>query len=138
MGVGNYAGTMQLSAYGRNETYFLGDAQFSYYAIDNLMVSAGYANIFRKDVAYVGAEYLVSSYRGAGTSLFAMAAAAEGGSYAGLAGIRVYFGQKDKTLIERHREDDPAILRQYTSSDTPDTLCALLSALGGKEYAGYC
>jgi hypothetical protein len=23
-------------------------------------------------------------------------------------GLRVYFGQKDKTLIRRHREDDPA------------------------------
>jgi hypothetical protein len=43
-------------------------------------------------------------------SLFAEALFAEGGSNAMLAGLRVYFGQHDKTLIDRHRQDDPSNL----------------------------
>jgi hypothetical protein len=33
---------------------------------------------------------------------------AEGGTNVVLAGLRFYFGQRDKTLIARNRQDDPA------------------------------
>jgi hypothetical protein len=32
---------------------------------------------------------------------------AEGGNNAVLGGVRFYFGQRDKTLIDRNRQDDP-------------------------------
>jgi hypothetical protein len=40
-------------------------------------------------------------------SLFTEGALGEHGAYSALAGIRIYFGQHDKTLIERNRQDDP-------------------------------
>jgi len=43
-----------------------------------------------------------------GLSLFASAARGEAGFYYALGGIRYYFGEK-KSLILRHREDDPAM-----------------------------
>lgn len=39
-------------------------------------------------------------------ALFAQGIVFEGGDGAALGGLRVYFGQNDKTLIRRHREDD--------------------------------
>ena len=34
----------------------------------------------------------------------------EAGNNGALVGLRMYFGQRDKTLIRRHREDDPGVL----------------------------
>ena len=41
------------------------------------------------------------------TSLFVEGRAGEGSFHGVWGGVRFYFGQKDKTLIRRHREDDP-------------------------------
>ncbi|MEZ5890424.1 MAG: hypothetical protein R3D52_09310 [Xanthobacteraceae bacterium] len=41
-------------------------------------------------------------------SLFANGSLLENGDGAVMGGLRVYFGQRDKTLIRRHREDDPS------------------------------
>jgi len=41
------------------------------------------------------------------TSLFAEGRFGEGDFHGVWAGLRFYFGQKDKSLIRRHREDDP-------------------------------
>ena len=40
-------------------------------------------------------------------ALFAEGDAGEGWYHGVWVGLRIYFGQKDKTLIRRHREDDP-------------------------------
>jgi hypothetical protein len=56
----------------------------------------------------LGAEHGFALGGGRMASLFAEALFAEGGSNAVLAGLRVYFGQHDKTLIDRHRQDDPS------------------------------
>jgi hypothetical protein len=42
-------------------------------------------------------------------SLFASGNVSEGGDGAVLGGLRLYFGQQPKTLIRRHREDDPIL-----------------------------
>ena len=41
------------------------------------------------------------------TSLFVEGRAGENNFHGISGGVRFYFGQKDKTLIRRHREDDP-------------------------------
>jgi uncharacterized membrane protein len=51
---------------------------------------------------HAGAEYLTKFH---GLALFADGAMGDGYEHV-LAGVRVYFG-KDKSLIRRHREDDP-------------------------------
>ncbi len=40
-------------------------------------------------------------------ALFARGLIGEGGNNAVLGGLRFYFGQRDKTLIDRNRQDDP-------------------------------
>jgi hypothetical protein len=43
-------------------------------------------------------------------ALFADALIGESGTYAALGGVRFYFGEHDKTLVERNRQDDPAAI----------------------------
>ncbi len=40
-------------------------------------------------------------------AVFAEGRAGESDFFGAWGGVRIYFGQKDKTLIRRHREDDP-------------------------------
>src|SRR5262245_27519673 len=63
----------------------------------------------------LGAEHGFALGGGRMASLFAEALFAEGGSTTALAGLRVYFGQHDKTLIDRHRQDDPLNLFDLVS-----------------------
>jgi hypothetical protein len=50
-------------------------------------------------------------------------------------GIRFYFGQKDKPLIRRHREDDPAdwnpgnVTNPGTPAPTPRTCCPTVTSI---------
>jgi hypothetical protein len=41
------------------------------------------------------------------TSLFAEGWIGERANNGLLAGLRIYFGQRDKSLMDRHRQDDP-------------------------------
>jgi len=42
-------------------------------------------------------------------SLFVRGSLSEYGDGVVFGGLRFYFGQRDKTLMRRHREDDPAV-----------------------------
>lgn len=79
----------------------------SWYATDNFRLSGGYRYFNGRSAAAAGLEYMVQTGQGAAYSFFAEGRAGEDRYLAGMAGVRVYFGQKDKTLIRRHREDDP-------------------------------
>jgi hypothetical protein len=48
-------------------------------------------------------------------ALFASGSVSEDGDGAVLGGLRFYFGQHDKTLIRRHREDEPPGLDTFTA-----------------------
>ena len=48
-------------------------------------------------------------------SLFTNGFIGENGSYLARAGLRIYFGQKDKTLIDRNRQDDPQSASDFFS-----------------------
>jgi hypothetical protein len=56
----------------------------------------------------LGAEHGFALGGGRMASLFAAAAFSEAGHNVVHGGLRIYFGQHDKTLIDRHRQDDPA------------------------------
>jgi len=80
----------------------------SYYVTDNFKLLIGHR--YQSSGGHglrLGAEHGFALGGGRMASLFAEALFAEGGSNAVLAGLRVYFGQHDKTLIDRHRQDDP-------------------------------
>jgi len=55
----------------------------------------------------LGSEYGFALGGGRMAALFAQGVIAGGGKNAVLGGLRIYFGQHDKTLIDRNRQDDP-------------------------------
>src|SRR5919108_4059788 len=81
----------------------------SYYVTDNFKLSLGHLYTFGRHGLTLGSEYGVALGGGRMASLFAAALLTEGGTNAVLGGLRLYFGQRDKTLIDRHRQDDPSV-----------------------------
>src|SRR5262245_16052654 len=82
----------------------------SYYVTDNFKLLIGHLYQFSHHGLRLGAEHGFALGSGRMASLFAEALFAEGGSTTAFAGLRVYFGQRNKTLIDRHRQDDPSNL----------------------------
>ena len=87
---------------------FFDVAQLAYYPVDNLKLSVGHSHILSENAALFGAEWGFDAGGGTMASLYAKGSVWEGGDGAVLGGLRVYFGGHDKTLIRRHREDDPS------------------------------
>jgi len=83
-----------------------GRVDLSFYPIDNLELTAGPEVNTRETLAHFGVEYMFGIHALPGLSAFAEAAVSGGGAKYGVIGFRYYFGA-DKTLIRRHREDDP-------------------------------
>jgi hypothetical protein len=93
----------------------------SYYVTDNFKLSIGHLYSFGRHGLTLGSEYGVALGGGRMASLFAAALFAGGGNNAVLGGVRFYFGQRDKTLIDRHRQDDP-IKEPYQSMPVPNLI----------------
>jgi hypothetical protein len=96
---------------------FFDSVSASYYATDNFKLSIGHLYTIGRHGLTLGSEYGVALGGGRMASLFAAALLAEGGHNAVLGGLRLYFGQRDKTLIDRHRQDDPVnVITNYDSA----------------------
>ena len=89
------------------KTRFFDKADLSYYALDNLKLSIGHRYMGGRNAAALGAEWglpLPSTMMG---SLF-VEGTIGGRDASGIwGGLRVYFGERQKPLIARHRQDDP-------------------------------
>lgn len=88
-------------------TRFFDVAHLSYYPLDNFRLSIGHMYTGGTHAALFGAEWGFATGGGTMAALFAHGSVMEGGDAGVLGGLRLYFGQRDKTLIRRHREDDP-------------------------------
>jgi hypothetical protein len=90
-------------------TRFFDKVSLSYYLTDNLELSVGHIYTGGRNAATLGVEYLLPpTYGGAVTaSAFVEGRVGEHNANAILGGVRIYFGNSDKSLIRRHREDDP-------------------------------
>lgn len=88
-------------------TRFVDDVRLSYYVNDNWRVTVGHTYTSARHAAILNTEYLFSLGNGRAASVFAEARIGERGNRAAISGVTIYFGQKDKTLIRRQREDDP-------------------------------
>lgn len=93
-----------------NPNRFFDDVFIAYYPIDDLKLAVGHVYSQGLNGASVQAEYLLSQFRGSGiaVSTFAEGIVGANNNSLAMAGIKIYFGNHDKTLIRRHREDDPA------------------------------
>ncbi len=78
----------------------------AWYPTDDLQLSAGGDLNVSRSRALLGAEYQTGIHLLGGLTTFAEAGITGSRDSYALAGFRVYFGP-DKTLIRRHREDDP-------------------------------
>ena len=83
---------------------FFGAAQLGFYATDNFQLNLGVANFLDVTAVTFGAEWQPD---GSNMSLFAQGAAGDNDHSTVYGGIRIYFGGEQKSLIRRHREDDP-------------------------------
>ncbi|WP_306257913.1 hypothetical protein [Pararhizobium sp. IMCC21322] len=90
-----------------NETNLFAFSDLSYYATDNLELSVGHRYTGEKHALALGVEYqLNQQVFASGVSLFAEGRIGEDDYQGAWAGVRMYLGD-DKSLIRRHREDDP-------------------------------
>lgn len=94
-----------------DDTDFLGMVDLSFYATDNLRFMTGVSSVANFESASIGMEWLMLDTLGMPLSLKAEAAMGEDDFVAAQAGVTFYFGGSDssKSLIRRHREDDPPI-----------------------------
>jgi len=81
--------------------------RLSYYPTDDLQLHIGHAYSYGHHSLRYGLEWAFAGHAGAASTLYADGSVGEDGTHAAGLGMRFYFGQHDKTLIRRHREDDP-------------------------------
>jgi hypothetical protein len=99
--IGNIISTLTI------KTRFFDQISASYYLQDNLKVSIGQAVAAGRDALTLGGEWGIPMGGGDMAALFVEARAGTGNYHGVWGGVRFYFGNHDKTLIRRNREDDP-------------------------------
>jgi hypothetical protein len=92
------------------KTRFFDAATVAYYLNPNFQVYAGHRFQGGKHSGALGAEWGFSAGRGIMGSLFAEGRLGSETNRGIFGGLKFYFGQHDKTLIRRHREDDPGFV----------------------------
>jgi hypothetical protein len=104
-------------------TRFFDQINLKYYLTDNWDAYVGHRYLGGKHAFAVGSEYAMPLGNRTLGSAFAEARVGSGDFQGVWGGLRVYLGQKDKTLIQRHRQDDPivwdtlfSILNSHTTS----------------------
>ncbi len=86
-------------------------AEVSVYPIDNLRLYLGHHFTQGDEMGKLGAEWQVTSNANTGVAMFLEGRDGANGYDSVFLGLRMYFGD-NKTLIRRHREDDPQIRMQ--------------------------
>lgn len=87
---------------------FFADALLSYYSTDDLRLYLGGNYGFAGVQGKAGVEYQLPAGSGySNVAMFAEARLGEEGYKAAFAGVKIALGAPDKSLIRRHREDDP-------------------------------
>ena len=86
---------------------FFDSVRASYYVTDNFKLSLGHVYTIGRHALSLGSEYGFALGGGRMASVFVQGVIGEGGNNAVAGGLRIYFGQRDKTLIDRNRQDDP-------------------------------
>lgn len=90
-----------------DQTEVFAFSDISYYATDNLKLTVGHRYTAERHGGALGAEFqLDQTLFSSGVSLFAEGRLGEDDYQAAWGGIRFYLGE-EKSLIRRHREDDP-------------------------------
>jgi hypothetical protein len=111
-------------------TRFFDQVNLKYYLNDYLDGYVGHRYLGGKNAAAFGGEYAFPVARGVLGSAFVEARVGESDFHGVWGGIKLYFGPDDKSLIARHRKEDPnnwgvdtlfSILNNKTSSGSSST-----------------
>jgi hypothetical protein len=130
-----------LAVVNRDDDHFFNEFDLSYYPKDNLRLSVGYHYESEESLAVAEIEYM-TGWRAAPATLFATAYVGDDDYTRLTGGLRFYFGpDRNKSLIRRHREDDPAlytpvwprIVTMNPMSSTPN----ICPSTGGFAVANY-
>lgn len=87
---------------GKDTGFIIGDV--AYYLTDDLRLSLGGKIVDDEEGLRAGFEY---QFGGIPMSVYSKADYGDNDFFSILGGLRFYFGGEDKSLIRRHREDDP-------------------------------
>jgi opacity protein-like surface antigen len=87
---------------GKDSGFIIGDV--AYYLTDDLRLSVGGKVVDEQQGLRAGFEYQIG---GMPMSVYSKADYGDDDFFSILGGLRFYFGGEDKSLIRRHREDDP-------------------------------
>ncbi len=101
------AGAERVDGPGGDDTYFSGEALAAFYITDDFRVHGGVGHRFDETYGTIGAEAMLP-LGGNNVALFTDGRFSSNQT-AIRGGLRVYFGESGKSLIARHREDDPRI-----------------------------
>lgn len=93
---------------------FFDEVNLNFYASDDFKLNIGHTYMLGLNSFLYGAEWAVPGYGRAAASIFAQGSIHESGEHTVEAGVRFYIGNTKKSLIRRHREDDPTV-----NSDLP-------------------
>ena len=99
-------GYLNLDLAGTRSDKFFAIADIGFYANDNFRLTVGASSIANFTSGHIGAEYLISDV-GLPVSLTADGRIGQDNYIEGTVGVKFYFGGPEKSLIRRHREDDP-------------------------------
>ncbi|WP_229006453.1 hypothetical protein [Roseibium aggregatum] len=105
---------------------FVAGSKLTWYPDENLALSVSGRVSGGDATGGLGVEWAPLRDTQLQPSLFARAALREGGEAYALAGVSIYFGGKSKSLIRRHREDDPPIANVMTLGNLGFTLGAIM------------
>jgi hypothetical protein len=123
-------GYMDVSGSGSSSDDFYALGTLALYATDNLRLSIGASTIAGFGSGNAGLEWFMGD-TGIPASLTLDGQFGEDGFAAVTAGFNIYFGGEDKSLIRRHREDDPRLYTLFTAG-----VLAVLN--GGGELGEEC
>ena len=107
-------------------TRFFDQVNLSYYIQPDWKAFVGHRYLGGKHAFAVGSEWAMPLGAGRMASLFVEARLGEDDFHGVWGGVKFYFGQKDKPLIARHRQDDPI-------NWTPESLFSIVNSAGSSS-----
>jgi opacity protein-like surface antigen len=103
--VEGFAGADIVDGSNDNDAFFTGNLIAAFYPTDNIRVHAGVSHSFEETFGRVGAEAMLP-FAANNVALFGDARIGDDVQDYRV-GLKLYFGESGKSLIARHREDDP-------------------------------
>jgi len=104
------------------KTRFFDKINLAYYLTDNTKVFVGHRYLGGKHALALGGEAAIPTAGSTMLAAFVEGRVGENDFHGVWGGLKVYWGQKPKSLIQRHRQDDPV-------NWTPETLFSITNSL---------